>query len=52
VAKRPREERQRHAFVFKFLRLAEAPVMSWDITEAWIAERCLRIDDATFVIYK
>ncbi|MFT4089614.1 MAG: hypothetical protein QM645_02690 [Asticcacaulis sp.] len=39
-------------FVVKFLREAKAPVTSRDITEAWIAERGLRTDDATFVILR
>ena len=39
-------------FVVKFLRQAKAPVTSRDITEAWIAARGLRTDDATFVIIR
>ena len=39
-------------FVLAFLRDAEKPVTSRDITEAWIAERGLRADGATFVIIR
>ena len=39
-------------FVLTFLRDAKGPVTSRDITEAWIADRGLRTDDATFVIIR
>jgi len=39
-------------FVVKFLRQAKEPVTSRDITEAWMAARNLRADDATFVIIR
>lgn len=39
-------------FVLEFLRAAEGPVTSRDITEAWIADRGLRADEATFVILR
>lgn len=39
-------------FVLAFLRDATEPVTSRQITEAWIAERGLRADDATFVILR
>jgi hypothetical protein len=39
-------------FVLGFLRDASGPVTSRDITEAWIAARGLRADDATYVILR
>lgn len=39
-------------FVLAFLRDAKHPVTSRDITEAWIKDRGLRADDATFVIIR
>ncbi len=50
------KHRARHGhvkrFVLEFLRDATEPVTSRDITEAWIKERGLRTDDATFVIIR
>lgn len=39
-------------FVLEFLRAAEGPVTSREITEAWIADRGLRADEPTFVILR
>lgn len=39
-------------FVLAFLREATAEVTSRDITEAWIKDRGLRADEATFVILR
>ena len=39
-------------FVLDRLKEAEGPITSRDITEAWIAARGLRTDDATFVLLR
>lgn len=39
-------------FVLDYLRTATEPVTSRDITEAWIAKRGLKTDEATFVIIR
>src|ERR671927_169955 len=39
-------------FVLERLRGANRPVTSRDLTEAWIAARGLRVDDATFVVLR
>ena len=39
-------------FVLAFLRDASGPVTSRDITAAWIADRGLKADDATFVLIR
>lgn len=39
-------------FVLDRLREANAPITSKDITEAWIKDRGLRADEATFVILR
>ncbi len=39
-------------FVLDQLRAATGPITSRDITEAWIAARGLRTDDATFVLLR
>lgn len=39
-------------FVLGRLRTATAPITSQDITEAWIADRGLNADEATFVILR
>lgn len=39
-------------FVLAFLRDAKGPVTSRDIAEAWITERGLRADNATFAIIR
>ncbi|WP_126421788.1 hypothetical protein [Asticcacaulis excentricus] len=39
-------------FVLDRLRTATAPITSRDITEAWIADRGLNADEATFVILR
>lgn len=50
------KHRARHGhvkrFVLGFLRDATGPVTSRDITEAWMKDRGLRADDATFVIIR
>lgn len=50
------KHRARHGhvrrFVLGFLRDAKGPVTSRDITEAWMQDRGLRADDATFVIIR
>ena len=39
-------------FVLDRLKEAEGPITSPDITEAWVAARGLRTDDATFVLLR
>jgi len=50
------KHRARHGhvkrFVLEFLRDATGPVTSRDITEAWMKDRGLKADDATFVIIR
>ncbi|WP_339830865.1 hypothetical protein [uncultured Parvibaculum sp.] len=50
------KHRARHGhvrrFVLTFLRDAKGPVTSRDITEAWVKDRGLRADDATFVLIR
>lgn len=50
------KHRARHGhvkrFVLAFLRDAKHPVTSRDITEAWMKDRGLRADDATFIIIR
>ncbi|MEX1152996.1 hypothetical protein [Parvibaculum sp.] len=50
------KHRARHGhvrrFVLTFLRDATGPVTSRDVTEAWMKDRGLRADEATFVLIR